>query len=246
MQTPLLAVTDLWSGYEETPVVRGIDLTIQDGESVVLIGPNGHGKTTFLRTISGLIRAKRGEIRFAGRLVTERSPEELTSGGLIHIPQGDALFPDLLVEENLLMGAYPPPAWRRRHESLERVYKLFPQLQSRAKQPARTLSGGERRQLSIGRGLMRPAKLLLIDEPSLGLAPVLVDSLYDLIEEIAKSTTTVLLVEENFKHIRRLAKRVCVLEMGRIVRTGTLDELLNDPVVAESYLGVVRGPRNGR
>jgi branched-chain amino acid transport system ATP-binding protein len=246
VQTPLLAITDLWAGYEETPIVRGIDLTIQAGETVVLIGPNGHGKTTLLRTISGLIRAYHGEIRLAGRLITGRSPEELTADGLIHIPQGDALFPDLLVEENLLMGAYPPPAWRRRHESLEHVYKLFPQLQRRARQLARTLSGGERRQLSIGRGLMRPATLLLIDEPSLGLAPVLVDSLYDVIEEIAKSSTTVLLVEENFKHIRRLAKRVCVLEMGRIVRTGTLDELLNDPVVAESYLGVVRGPKNGR
>jgi len=246
VQTPLLAITDLWAGYQETPIVRGIDLTIQAGETVVLIGPNGHGKTTLLRTISGLIRAYHGEIRLAGRLITGRSPEELTAGGLIHIPQGDALFPDLLVEENLLMGAYPPPAWRRRHQSLERVYELFPQLKSRAEQPARTLSGGERRQLSIGRGLMREAKLLMIDEPSLGLAPLLIDSVYAVIEEIAKSTTTVLLVEENFKHIRRLAKRVCVLEMGRIVRTGTLDELLNDAVVAESYLGVVRGPKNGR
>jgi branched-chain amino acid transport system ATP-binding protein len=244
VQTPLLAVTDLWAGYQETAILRGIDLTIQDSETVVLIGPNGHGKTTLLRTLSGLIKPKQGEIRFAGRLVTGQSPEELTGGGLVHIPQGDALFADLLVEENLLMGAYPPSSWTRRHESLGRIYELFPQLKSRAKQPARTLSGGERRQLSLGRGLMREAKMLLIDEPSLGLAPVLVDSVYAVIEEIAKGTTTVLLVEENFKHIRRLAKRVCVLEMGRIVRTGTLDELLRDPVVAESYLGVVKGPAN--
>jgi len=239
--TPLLAITGLWAGYQETPILRGIDLTIQEGETVVLIGPNGHGKTTLLRTISGLIKPALGEIHFAGQLVNGKSPEELTGGGLIHIPQGDALFPDLLVEENLLMGAYPRSAWMRRNELRDRVYELFPQLRSRARQPARTLSGGERRQLSIGRGLMREARLLLIDEPSLGLAPVLVDSVYGVIDEIARGKTTVLLVEENFKHIRRLAKRVSVLEMGRIVRTGTPDELLSDPTVAESYLGLVRG-----
>lgn len=246
MPGPLLEVTNLWAGYLDVQIVRGIDLTIHEGETVVLIGPNGHGKTTLLRTISGLIKPSQGEIRFAGQVVTGRTPEDLTARGVIHIPQGDALFPDLLVEENLLMGAYPSPAWRGRHESLERVYGLFPQLKRRAKQAARTLSGGERRQLSLARGLMREAKLLLIDEPSLGLAPVLVDSVYAVIEEIAKAATTVLLVEENFKHIRRLAKRVCVLEMGRLVRTGTLDELLKDPIVSESYLGVVQGAKNGR
>jgi branched-chain amino acid transport system ATP-binding protein len=239
VKAPLLELSNLWSGYEDTLVVRGVDLAVAGGETVVLIGPNGHGKTTLLRTICGLIQAGRGEVRLEGEAVSGRSPEQLSELGIVHIPQGDGLFPDLTVEENLYMGAFPGRTWGSRRQAADRVYEMFPQLRSRTTQRARTLSGGERRQLSIGRGLMREARVLLIDEPSLGLAPVLVDTVYRVIEEIARRDTTLLLVEENFKHIGHIADRVCVMEMGQIVRSGSLTELLSDATVVESYLGAV-------
>lgn len=239
MTEALLDVRGLSAGYGETTVIREIDLQVRPEETVVLIGPNGHGKTTLLRTISGLIRPSAGEITLGGVRIEGRRAEELGALGLVHIPQGDHLFPDLTVEENLLMGAFPRDSWRRRSRALARAYELFPQLGGRRGQRARTLSGGERRQVALARGLMREARLLLVDEPSLGLAPVLIDAVYAAIRHVAETGTTILLVEENFNYIGEIADRVCVLEMGRIARTGSLRELLADRTVAESYLGVL-------
>jgi branched-chain amino acid transport system ATP-binding protein len=157
--------------------------------------------------------------------------------GMIHIPQGDGLFADMSVEENLLMGSFPKASWRDRQATLERVYELFPIVLEKREQHARTLSGGERRLVGLGRGLMREGKILLIDEPSLGLAPVMIDTVYSAIKAIVKADRTVLLIEENFTHIGDVADEVHVLESGAIVRSGSLQELMNDRTVVETYLG---------
>jgi branched-chain amino acid transport system ATP-binding protein len=238
--TPVLDVRGVTSGYGETIVVRDVDLTVGRGETLVLVGPNGHGKTTLLRTISGLLPARTGTVALDGTPLEGMRAEARSDRGLIHIPQGDHLFPGLSIEENLVMGAFPRSAWRRRAEALERVFDLFPVLRERRTQPARTLSGGERRQVALGRGLMRDPALLLIDEPSLGLAPVIVETVYETIARIAAQDVAILLVEENFTHIEELADRVCVLEMGRIIRTGPPAELAADETLAHSYLGVLQ------
>jgi branched-chain amino acid transport system ATP-binding protein len=237
---PVLDVRGISAGYGETTVVRDVDVTVGHGETLVFVGPNGHGKTTLLRAISGLLPARTGTIALDGTPLEGVRAEERADRGLIHIPQGDHLFPGLTIEENLLMGAFPRGAWRRRREALDRVFALFPVLHERRGQIARTLSGGERRQVAVGRGLMRDPKLLLIDEPSLGLAPVIVETVYETIGQIAAQEVAILLVEENFTHIEELADRVCVFEMGRIVRTGKPAELAEDATLADSYLGVLQ------
>ena len=185
-----------------------------------MIGPNGHGKTTLLRTISELMAPTRGEVWFAGERIDGRRADLIAVDGLVHIPQGDLPFGDMTVEENLVLGAFPAVAWRGRSQRLEHVFGIFPVLGERRGQRARTLSGGERRMLALGRGLMREAKMLMIDEPSLGLAPVIVNEVYRHIETIMRSGVTVLLVEENFSHVHGLDAHVLLLESGRIVRAG--------------------------
>lgn len=240
VREPLLDVRGLTCGYGETTIVRDADLSVAQGETLVVVGPNGHGKSTLLRSITGLLPASAGEVRFDGERIDGRPAERLSELGIIHIPQGDHLFPDLTVEENLLMGAFPKRAWRGRGAALERVFEQFPKLRDRRSQRARTLSGGERRMVAIGRGLMREPRLLVIDEPSLGLAPVIVEAVYAIIAAVAADAhTSILLVEENFTHVEEVADRVCVLEMGRIVRTGSPAELADDPTVTQSYLGAL-------
>lgn len=238
--TPILDVRGLWAGYGDSMVVRDLDLSVDAGQVVVMIGPNGHGKTTFLRAVSGLIKPSRGEVWFAGERIDGKKAEYVAQLGLVHIMQGDGLFADMTVEENLLMGAFPSTSWGARHGALERVYALFPQVKDRRSQRTRTLSGGERRLVGLGRGLMRDARLLMIDEPSLGLAPVMIDTVYGAIREIRERLdTTILLVEENFTHIGGLADVVHVLEVGGIVRSGSLEELASDRTVVETYLGTL-------
>ena len=234
-----LAVRRLSAGYGETTVVRDVDLTVGRGETFVIVGPNGHGKTTLLRAISGLLRLRAGEIELDGRRIDGERAEARADRGLIHIPQGDHLFGELTVEENLLMGAFPRGAWGRRREALDHVYEVFPALRERHRQRARTLSGGERRQVAVGRGLMRDPRVLLIDEPSLGLAPVIIEIVYDTIARIAAQDVSILLVEENFTHVGDMADRVAVFEMGRIVRVGAPAEIAADETVAHAYLGVL-------
>ena len=237
MNEPLLEIRSLSAGYGSATVIRGLDLSVRAHESAVIIGPNGHGKTTLLRAIAGLVRASEGEVRFDGVPINGRSPERIAASGVVLVPQGDGLFPEMSVEDNLLMGAFVSSSWRRRRESLERVYSLFPQVKERARQQARTLSGGERRLAALGRALMRTSKILMIDEPSLGLAPIAIDAVYGAIAELKERETTLLLVEENFSHVRGVADSFHLLEMGTIVRTGSYDELVKDEEIASAYLG---------
>jgi branched-chain amino acid transport system ATP-binding protein len=218
-------------------VIRGLDLTVAPGEVAVIIGPNGHGKTTLLRAVSGLLRPSAGQVVLAGQPVTGRPAEYLAGLGLVHVPQGDGLFPEMTVEENLLMGAFPAATWRGRRRALNRVYELFPVVAERRGQQSRTLSGGERRLVALGRGLMRPSNVMLIDEPSLGLAPVAIDAVYEAIAGLKGSGATIVLVEENFTHVGSVADAVHVVEMGTIVASGSYQDLSRDAAIVETYLG---------
>ena len=238
-RAPTLEVRHLTAGYGQTIVVRDLSLTVPAGRCVVIIGPNGHGKTTLLRAVSGLLKPMAGEIVLDGERIDEAHADRIALRGMIHIPQGDGLFADMSVEENLLMGSFPKASWKDRQATLERVYELFPLVFDKREQHARTLSGGERRLVGLGRGLMREGKILLIDEPSLGLAPVMIDTVYSAIKAIVEADRTVLLIEENFTHIGDVADEVHVLELGAIVRSGSLEALMNDRTVVETYLGTL-------
>ncbi len=232
----MLEVRGLSAGYGAATVLEGVDMSVTEGSFVVLTGPNGHGKTTLLRVLSGLLPVGKGEIEFRGERLNGRSAASIVSRGLVHIPQGDLLFVDLTVEQNLYMGAYLKDAWKGRHDRIKRVYELFPRLQERRNQQSRTLSGGERRMLGIGRGLMSNAKLLMVDEPALGLAPVLVQEVYATLARIAKSEATVLLVEETLANAQNIADYVYLMDTGRIVHEGTMAEFSED-VLKSTYLG---------
>lgn len=236
--TPVLELSGVRSGYGDTVVLRDLSIHVGDGETVVILGPNGHGKTTLLRTVSGLLPLRAGEITFAGQRLNRRAPDAIAGLGVVHIPQGDLLFPEMTVLENLLMGAYAAPAWARRKTRLEEIFAFFPRLGERQRQLARTLSGGERRMLAIGRGLMGEGRLLMIDEPSLGLAPVIIEELYRRIGEIKASGRSILLVEESAAHVEDLADRVYLIESGQIVREGRPSELLADEALLRAYLGI--------
>ena len=197
MVEPLLDVRDLAAGYAGREVLFGLNCRICSGELVAVVGPNGHGKTTLLRAISGLVRPSRGEILFAGEPLTRLRPDAIVARGVVHVPQGDWLFPGMSVIENLLMGAYLPAAGVRASDRLDFVLSLLPKLAERRRQLASTLSGGERRMVAIGRGLMAGGSLLMLDEPSLGLAPIVIDQIYELVFALKSSGRTILLVEEN-------------------------------------------------
>ena len=233
----MLRVQDLHAGYAGSEVLHGVDISVDEGEGVVILGPNGHGKTTLLRAISGLVRPTAGVVEFDGEIISDRRADQIAAAGVVHIPQGDLLFPEMTVQENLLMGAYLRNSWRERKERLARVVSLFPWLGERKDQLARSLSGGERRMLAIGRGLMGKARVLLVDEPSLGLAPVITEQIYESIGEIKRSGLAVLLADENANHIAAFADRVYLLETGTLVREGPADSLLRDEALLAAYLG---------
>ena len=233
----MLKVTDLQAGYGGSTVLHGVSLEVKDGEAVVILGPNGHGKTTLLRAISGLVKPTAGTVEFDGQVISRLNPADIVAAGVVHIPQGDLPFPELTVLDNLLMGAYLPDAWRQRKQKLEQVYDLFPVLKERPRQLARSLSGGERRMLALGRGLMGNAKILVIDEPSLGLAPFLIEEVYQRIRDINKAGMSILLADENADHIEGFADRVYLLESGAIVGQGTAEEMLRDEALLAAYLG---------
>lgn len=233
----MLEVKGLVAGYGGSEVLHGVDLVVRNAEGVVVLGPNGHGKTTLLRAISGLLPASAGQVLLNGRDITHWRANVIAAAGVVHIPQGDLLFPEMTVLENLLLGAYHGPTWAKRSARLGRVYELFPWLRERGAQLARTLSGGERRMLALARGLMSQAEILLIDEPSLGLAPLTTQQIYASIESIKAGGMALLLADENANHVAGLADRVYILETGMLVREGPAEELIQDPVLLESYFG---------
>ena len=231
----LLEVKGLHVSYGAIHAIKGIDLHVNKGEVVTILGANGAGKTTTLRTISGLLKPSEGSIIFDGKDITPIQAHDIVSLGMSHSPEGRRVFGTLSVEENLMMGAYS----LKKHDAktLEWIYQILPRLKERTKQLAGTLSGGEQQMLAIGRAIMSKPKLLILDEPSLGLAPVLVKVIFKAIREIAQSGVTVLLVEQNAKAALKLADRGYVLELGRITHTGSSEELLNSEVIQEAYLG---------
>jgi branched-chain amino acid transport system ATP-binding protein len=234
----LLEVRDLCSGYGEVQILWDVSLEVRQGEVVALIGANGAGKTTLLYTLSQLVKPRSGSVFFSGKDLTRARPEEVVGAGIVHVPQGRRLFPGLTVKENLLQGVYLRRDRAQIEEDLEWVFGLLPRLRERAGQMAGRLSGGEQQMCAIGRGLMSRPRLLLIDELSLGLAPLVVDNLLDLISQINRKGTTVLLVEQDVQVALEHAHRGYVLETGRIVQSSPAAELLEDPRIRQAYLGL--------
>lgn len=234
----MLEVKDLVVSYGDMFVIKNLSIHVAKGEIVGIFGPNGHGKTTLLKTISGLIKPKRGKIIFENRDLKKVPPHKIVEMGLIHVPQGAKLWPELTVEENLLLGAYVSRAWKKRKENLEIVYKLFPALKERRNKECSTLSGGERQMVSIGRGLMSSAKLLMLDEPSLGLAPLIRRALLEKIPEIRDTGVTLLLVEQNIVFASEFSDRLYLIEEGKISLQGSKDEVLSNDYVRKAYLGI--------
>ncbi len=235
MSAPLLAVEGLEAGYGAIAALRGISLEVRAGEIVTLIGSNGAGKSTLLRTVSGLLRPAAGRILVEGEEITGLPPDRIVRLGVCHVPEGRRIFANLTVLENLRMGAYA----RRAGEAgaLERVLSLFPRLEERLRQPGGTLSGGEQQMLAIGRALMGEPRLLLLDEPSLGLAPLLVQQIFEIVRAINAGGTTVVLVEQNAQQALRVATRAYVLETGTLTLEGPAAALAADPRVRRAYLG---------
>ncbi|NLT38857.1 MAG: ABC transporter ATP-binding protein [Clostridiales bacterium] len=232
----MLKVDNINVYYGAIHAIKGISLEVNEGEIVTLIGANGAGKSTALKTISGLLRSRTGEIVFMGEKISNMAPHKIVERGLAHVPEGRRIFLQMTVRENLDMGAYTQPA-SATEEALERVYAQFPRLKERRKQIAGTLSGGEQQMLAIGRALMSRPKLLALDEPSMGLAPLLVEQIFCIIEELNKSGTTILLVEQNAQMALSIADRAYVIETGTIGLSGTGRELAQSDQIRKAYLG---------
>ncbi|GAP14782.1 amino acid/amide ABC transporter ATP-binding protein 2, HAAT family [Longilinea arvoryzae] len=233
----MLEIKELCVSYGAIKALKGIDVTLTEGEIVALIGGNGAGKSTTLNTISGLLRPVSGGIRFLDDEITSVPPQEIVSRGIIHVPEGRRIFSSLTVEENLEMGAYLQRDKAAKQRDLEEVFVRFPRLKERRRQAGGTLSGGEQQMLAIARAIMAHPKLLLLDEPSMGLSPVFVEQIFDIIQSINDQGTSILLVEQNAQMALSIADRGYVLETGRIVLSGASDDLLHDPLVIKAYLG---------
>ena len=234
----MLKINHIDVSYGDVQVLWDVSFEVKEEEILVLIGANGAGKSTTLKSISGLLRPSNGSIEFNGTRLDKTPDYKIIETGIAHVPEGRRLFPEMTVEENLIMGSLSPAAKPKRQQTLKEVYRLFPRLAERRKQLSRTLSGGEQQMCAIGRGLMALPKLLLFDEPSLGLSPILVQDIFQIIQRINQEGVTVLLVEQNVKHTLSICHRAYVLENGRIVLEGTGKDLLNDPHVKEAYLGI--------
>ncbi len=231
----LLNVSDINVYYGAIHAIKGVSFHVDEGEIVTLIGANGAGKSTTLKTVSGLLRSKTGSITFEDHDISAVQPHKLVAHGLAHVPEGRRVFLQMTVEENLEMGAYVKSAGVE--ESLAKVYELFPRLRERRRQIAGTLSGGEQQMLAMGRALMSEPKLMMLDEPSMGLAPILVDQIFQIIQSLHKAGTTILLVEQNAQMALSVADRGYVLETGKVVKSAPAHELLEDESVKAAYLG---------
>ncbi|HWP35008.1 MAG TPA: ABC transporter ATP-binding protein [Thermodesulfobacteriota bacterium] len=233
----MLEIRELVAGYGGAPVLDGVSLAVGPGEAVALLGPNGAGKTTLLRCVTGLLPARAGTIRWEGTDLRRLRPHEIVERGIATVPEGRRLFGRMTVEENLDLGAFVPRARPVRQASLERVYALFPVLRERRRQLVRTLSGGQQQMVAIGRALMANPRLLLLDEPSLGLAPKLVEAIFEALVGINRSGVAILLIEQNVRAALALARRAYFLEHGRVAGEGEGEALLHDPHVRRAYLG---------
>ncbi len=234
----MLKISNLNASYGVIPVLHGVELEVRQGEIVALLGGNGSGKTTLLNAISGVMKSQSGKITFLDKAIENRPAEKIVQLGISQIPEGRKIFPYLTVKENLLMGACTPKAWQRRQEMLEKTYALFPILKERAGQRASLMSGGEQQMLVIARGLMARPKLLMIDEPSLGLSPLIMTQIYEAIKTFPADGITVLLSEQNALYALEISGRGYVLQDGHVVLEGASDFLLNSELVKKAYIGM--------
>jgi len=234
----MLEVESVTAGYGEFTALWNVTLRVQSGEAVAVVGPNGAGKTTLMRVISGLVPIRTGDLRLDGRSLKGHPAHDIVAHGIVHVPEGRRIFPRLSVEDNLKMGGFLPAARRQYGETLTRVYELFPVLAERCKQRAGTLSGGEQQMLAIGRALMSRPALILLDEPSLGLAPVMVLRLFDLIRRVREEGYTILIVEQNVRQVLSLVDRAYLLEVGRIKVEGRAADLAEQDFVRKAYVGL--------
>ena len=233
----MLEIKDLEVYYGMIQAIKGISFEVNEGEVIALIGANGAGKTTILHTISGLITPKKGSITFEGQEITKIPAHKIVENGLAQVPEGRRVFPSLSVLQNLKLGAYTRKDKKEIDDTLKMIYERFPRLEERKNQPAGTLSGGEQQMLAMGRALMSKPRIILMDEPSMGLSPIFVNEIFDIIKQVSASGTTVLLVEQNAKKALSIADRGYVLETGKIVKEGKASDLLNDEAVKKAYLG---------
>jgi len=238
MNMKMLEIKSLDSGYGDVTVLKNVSLHVDEGEVVSIVGANGSGKTTLLNTISGLLPAKRGEVWFGDQRVDQLPPHKITELGIVQVPEGRRIFPLMTVYENLMIGAALPRAKSKRNENLEYVFELLPRLKERKDQVGRTMSGGEQQMLAIGRALMAMPRILMLDEPSMGLSPLLVSTVFEVISKIGDQGITVLLVEQNVKRALGLSQRGYVLENGFISMEGPSSELLVNPHIKKAYLGL--------
>ena len=234
----MLKVNNIDVFYGDLQVLWDVSFEVQEGEILVLIGANGAGKSTTIKTLSSLLTPAKGTIEFDGIRLDQQEPHEIIQLGIVHVPEGRRLFAEMSVEENLIMGSLYGEAKAKRYETMDRVFKLFPRMKERRKQMAGTLSGGEQQMAAIGRGLMSLPKIMMFDEPSLGLAPILVQEIFEMIKRIKDEGVTILLVEQNVTQTLAMCDRAYVLENGRIVLGGTGSELMEDDQVKEAFLGI--------
>ena len=234
----MLELANVSAAYGSVPAISNVAIEVGAGEAVGLLGANGAGKSTTLRAISGLVKLSAGKVTFDGIDVASLPPHRIPELGIAHVPEGRQVFPEMTVQENLEIGAFVPKARTERSRSLELVYEIFPRLAERKRQLAGTMSGGEQQMLAVGRGLMLKPRLLMLDEPSLGLAPVITDVSFEKIGEIHKMGTAILLVEQNVSRALSLVQRAYVLESGRVIMHGTSEELANNKQVQAAYLGI--------
>jgi len=244
----MLEVKQIDVFYKVFQALREVSISVEQGETIGLFGPNGHGKTTILRTISGLQVPRRGSIEYNGRVISGISPERIVGMGIVHVLQGAHPFPEMTVMENLALGAYTSASWSARKDGLKKVFELFPRLKERRNQRCATLSGGERQMVAIGRSMMSSAKLLMLDEPFLGLAPNLSHEIMERILEIKESGISMIVVEQNVMYVARLSERLYLIEQGKAALEGKTDVVLANEYIREAYLGLVweRSGASGR
>jgi branched-chain amino acid transport system ATP-binding protein len=234
----MLKVSGIDVFYGDLQVLWDVSFEVREKEILVLVGANGAGKSTTLKTISGLLKPRKGSVEFDGVRLDRLSPDRVIGQGVVHVPEARRLFREMSVEENLIMGSLSPEAKKKRYQTMEWVYELFPRMKERRKQAAGTMSGGEQQMCAIGRGLMALPKIMMFDEPSLGLSPILVQEVFEIAKRINKEGVTVMLVEQNVRQTLAMCDRAYVLENGRVVLEGTGKNLMNDPHVKEAYLGI--------